>query len=122
METLLLAAPVVQSKRAKGLAISGTERSSLMPDVPTFAEAGVPEYNRSLFFGVMAPAGTPKELVQKLNAEINAVMKNPEVRERLTGAGGLTLKESSAQDFKNTLMEEQALWKKVGAEAGIQPQ
>jgi tripartite-type tricarboxylate transporter receptor subunit TctC len=122
METLLLAAPVVQSKRAKGLAISGSARSSLMPDVPTFAEAGVPEYNRSLFFGVMAPAGTPKELVQKLNAEINAVMKNPEVRERLTGAGGLTLKESSAQDFKNTLMEEQALWKKVGAEAGIQPQ
>ncbi len=122
METLLLAAPVISGGRAKGLAISGTERSSLIPDVPTFTEAGVPEYNRSLFFGVMAPADLPADLVKKLNEQINLVLKDPATRERLIQAGGLTLNEGSAEDFKKTLNEEVALWKRVAAGAGITPQ
>lgn len=122
METLLLAAPVITGGRAKGLAISGTERSPLIPEVPTFTEAGVPQYSRSLFFGVMAPAGLPEDLVNKLNKEINLVLKDPATRERLTQAGGLTLSEGSAEDFKKTLNEEVALWKRVAAGAGITPQ
>lgn len=122
METLLLAAPVVKGQRAKGLAISGDQRSPLMPDVPTFAEAGVPEYNRSLFFGIMAPAGTPADLVARLNADINEVLKETAVKERLMQAGGLNLANSDAQAFKRTLQEDVTLWKQVAAGAGITPQ
>ncbi|WP_158618439.1 tripartite tricarboxylate transporter substrate binding protein [Candidimonas sp. SYP-B2681] len=122
IETILLAAPVITSNRAKGLAISGKKRSPLIPNVPTFSEAGIPEYDRSLFFGVMAPAGLPAGLVEKLNKEINLVLKDPAIRERLTQAGGLTLQEGSAEDFKKTLEEEVALWKRVAAGAGIKPQ
>lgn len=122
IETILLAAPVISADRAKGLAISGAKRSPLIPEVPTFSEAGIPEYDRSLFFGVMAPAGLPPELTEKLNKEINLVLRDPAIRDRLTQAGGLTLSEGTADDFKKTLEEEVALWKRVAAGAGITPQ
>lgn len=122
MDTILLAVPVITSNRAKGLAVSGDKRSPLIPNVPTFAEAGVPEYNRSLFFGVMAPAGMPSDLVERLNKEINAVLQDPTVQKRLIETGGLTLANLSAQEFKDTLESDVALWKRIAAEAGIQPQ
>jgi tripartite-type tricarboxylate transporter receptor subunit TctC len=122
IETILLAAPVVAGGRAKALAISGNQRSPLIKDVPTFSEAGVPEYNRSLFFGVMAPAGIPPHLVERLNTEINHVLKDPAVQDRLTQAGGLTLANENAQEFKKTLQEELTLWKQVAAAAKITPQ
>lgn len=122
MDTLLLAAPVISGNRAKGLAISGDQRSSLIPNVPTFAEAGVPEYDRSLFFGVMGPAGMPDELVQHLNKEINAVLQDPAVKERLTQTGGLTLAHESAEAFNTTLEKDIAMWKRIASEAGITPQ
>lgn len=122
METLLLAVPVVTGDRAKGLAISGQERSPLIPNVPTFAEAGVPDYNRSLFFGLMAPSGMSPELVNKLNAEVNAVLQDPATRERLIQTGGLTLANISAQEFQKTLDDEVKLWKEVATGAGITPQ
>jgi tripartite-type tricarboxylate transporter receptor subunit TctC len=122
MDTILLAVPVISSNRAKGLAISGSERSPLIPDVPTFAEAGVADYDRSLFFGVMAPVGLPTTLTEKLNQEINAVLQDPAVQERLIKSGGLTLKSMSAKEFGNILDEEVSMWKDVATEAGIQPQ
>lgn len=122
METILLAAPVVTGQRAKGLAVSGDKRSPLMPNVPTFAEAGVPDYNRSLFFGIMAPAGSPPELVERLNKEVNAVLADPAVQERLIQTGGLTLTSESASDFKNTLSDEVRLWQEAATNAGITPQ
>lgn len=122
METILLATPVINGKRAKGLAISGEQRSSLIPDVPTFAEAGVPEYNRSLFFGVMAPAGISPDLVQKLNTEINAVLQDPAVRERLVQTGGVDVANLSSDEFKGIVKDEVALWKSIAADVGITPQ
>ncbi|MCX5565681.1 Bug family tripartite tricarboxylate transporter substrate binding protein [Alcaligenes phenolicus] len=122
METILLATPVINGKRAKGLAISGEQRSSLIPDVPTFAEAGVPEYNRSLFFGVMAPAGISPDLVQKLNTEINAVLQDPAVRERLVQTGGVDVANLSSDEFKGLVKDEVALWKSIAADVGITPQ
>lgn len=122
MDTLLLAAPVISSGRAVGLAVTGKERSSLIPDVPTFAQAGVPEYDRSLFFGIMGPKNMPKELVEKLNHELNQVLQEPAVKEKLVKGGGLTLADLSVADFQKTFQEELATWKKVGVTAGIQPQ
>ncbi len=119
MDTVMLAAPLVQSGRVKGLAVTGEKRSPLMPDVPTFAEAGVPQYDRSLFFGVMAPAGMPKELVERLNKEVNATLKDPAVRERLINTGALTLYDGTAQDFQDILAKEVTLWKRVAESANI---
>lgn len=122
IDTLLLAAPVISSGRAVGLAVTGKERSTLIPDVPTFAQAGVPEYDRSLFFGIMGPKGLPKDVADKLNREMNQVLKEPAVRERLVKGGGLTLADLSAEDFQKIFQDELATWKKVGATAGIAPQ
>ncbi|MYN14126.1 tripartite tricarboxylate transporter substrate binding protein [Pusillimonas sp. TS35] len=122
MDTLLLAAPVIGSKRAVGLAVTGEQRSDLIPDVPTFAEAGVPGYNRSLFFGVMGPAGMPADVVEKLNHEINETLKNPEVKTKLARSGGLTLANLSVKEFEKIFKEEVETWKKVGASANIKPQ
>ncbi|GAB1578330.1 Bug family tripartite tricarboxylate transporter substrate binding protein [Bordetella petrii] len=122
MDTLLLAAPVISSGRAVGLAVTGEQRSALIPDVPTFAQAGVPEYDRSLFFGVMGPKNMPQDITDRLNREINAVLKEPAVREKLIAGGGLTLASLSAADFGKIFQDELATWKKVGATAHIQPQ
>ncbi|MGH8841794.1 MAG: Bug family tripartite tricarboxylate transporter substrate binding protein [Advenella sp.] len=122
MDTILLAAPVVASGRAKGLAVSGSKRSALIPNVPTFAEAGAPEYNSSLFFGVMGPAGISEDLVRQLNEEINAVLRTSAIKDRLTKTGGLTLSNGSATDFEQTLRKELALWQQVGQDVGIKPQ
>ena len=122
MDTILLAAPVVASGRAKGLAVSGAKRSPLIANVPTFAEAGAPEYNSSLFFGVMGPAGISEDLVRQLNEEINAVLRTSAIKERLTKTGGLTLSNGSAADFEQTLRKELALWQQVGQDVGITPQ
>lgn len=119
MDTLLLASPVIKGGKGKGLAISGSQRSALIPNVPTFAEAGVPGYNTGLFFGAMGPAGLSDELTSKLNKEINEALKEPSVRERLIQTGGLTLEPGSPQDFKKILNEEIALWQRIAKSAGI---
>ncbi|MGY6272121.1 Bug family tripartite tricarboxylate transporter substrate binding protein [Achromobacter denitrificans] len=121
IDTVLLASPLVQAGRAKGLAVTGAQRSPLMPDVPTFAEAGVPEYDRSLFFGVMVPAGMRPELAQRLNREVNAVLKDPRVSERLIKTGGLSLYNGTPADFQAILDKEVTLWKRVAESASIKP-
>src|SRR5947209_8389415 len=70
-----------KSGQVRPLGATGTKRSAIMPDVPTIAEAGVPGYEATIWLGVMAPAGTPKPVVDKLNAEINKVLARPDVKE-----------------------------------------
>lgn len=82
--------PVLQHVRAgkvKALAVSGRKRHPSVPDVPTFAEAGFPEFDVSLWQGVLVPAGTPAEIVARLNADLNRVLAMPDVRDRLTELG-----------------------------------
>lgn len=79
--------PHVQSGKLRALAVSGGKRLALMPDLPTVAEAGVPEYQTSSWYGILAPAGTPKEIVSRLNAEIVKVLSEPDVRKALTNEG-----------------------------------
>ena len=73
-------APNVAAGQVRALGTTGTKRSDLMPNVPTVAEAGVPGYEATIWIGVMAPAGTPKEIVDKLNAEITKVVNRPDVK------------------------------------------
>ena len=77
----------VQSGKLKALAVTGDERLSALPDVPTFAQAGLTGFDARFWFGILAPAGTPKEIVDKLSAEIAKVLAMPDVKSFLLGQG-----------------------------------
>ena len=81
------AIPHVRSGKLKGLAITGDKRSAAVPDLPTYAESGLPSYDPKNWQGMMAPAGTPKPIVDKLSAEIGRILQIAEVRERLASSG-----------------------------------
>ena len=81
----------VQAGQVKALGTTGTKRSALTPDVPTIAEAGVPGYEATIWLGVMAPAGTPKEIVEKLNGEINKIINRPDVKEAWAKQGAVPM-------------------------------
>jgi tripartite-type tricarboxylate transporter receptor subunit TctC len=79
--------PLIRAGRLRALGVSGTSRSAVLPDVPAIAEAGLPGYQANLWYGVFAPAKTAREVLEKVNAEIDRILKLPEVRERFAGLG-----------------------------------
>ncbi|QHJ00239.1 hypothetical protein GT347_20995 [Xylophilus rhododendri] len=101
------------SDKVKSLAISGAQRSSLAPGVPTFAEAGYPGYDMGVYYGVMGPAGMPAEVVRKLNTAINQVLADPGVVDALTVRSGIVLKPGSAEAFQSMLDEDIQQWKSL---------
>jgi tripartite-type tricarboxylate transporter receptor subunit TctC len=111
-------APNVRAGKLKGFGTSGRARSSVLPDVPTVAEAGVPGYEATIWLGVMTPAGTPKPIIDRLNAEITKVTGRAEVREAW-GKQGATALSMSPEQFGQYLREDIAKWAKVIARAGI---
>jgi tripartite-type tricarboxylate transporter receptor subunit TctC len=86
-DNLANAMPQVKAGRLKALAVTTAERSKLVPELPTMAEAGLPGFDISTWFGLLAPAGTPKEVIAKWNAEVTTILSTPEMRERLTLQG-----------------------------------
>lgn len=86
-QTPIVAAAHIKSGRLKAIAISSEARSSALPQVPTFAEAGLPSFDLSGWFGIVAPAGTPKEIIDKMSTEIARNLAMPEARERLASQG-----------------------------------
>jgi tripartite-type tricarboxylate transporter receptor subunit TctC len=111
----------IQSGAVKALAVTTLKRSSAFPNVPTMAEAGLAGYDSSTWGGFLAPAGTPKPLVQRLNAEINRIMQLPDVREKLTVAG-IEIQGGTPEDFGDVIKREVDKWGEVIKKAGIQPQ
>jgi tripartite-type tricarboxylate transporter receptor subunit TctC len=105
--------------QVRALGTTGTKRSELTPDVPTIAEAGVPGYEATIWLGIMAPAGTPKEIVDKLNAEINKVIGRPEVKEAWAKQGAVPMVMSPAE-FDKYLRADIEKWAKVVKAAGLQ--
>jgi len=91
------ALPQVKGGTLKALAVTSATRSPAMPDLPTVAEAGVPGFEASSWFGIFAPAGTPKEIVDKLQAEIARILKTPEMAERLAQQGAAPVGNTSAE-------------------------
>src|SRR5918999_88031 len=98
--------------KVKALATSGTKRSTVTPDLPTLAEAGVPGYEAGLWLGLMAPAGTPRPILEKLNAEVNKLLNSAEVREAWAKQGTTTMGMSIDQ-FDKFLRDEIVKWAKV---------
>jgi len=111
-------APNVRAGKLKGFGTSGRARSSVLPDVPTVAEAGVPGYEATIWLGVMAPAGTPKPIIDRLNAEITKVTGRAEVKEAW-GKQGATALSMTPEQFDQYLRDDIAKWAKVIAQAGI---
>jgi len=77
----------VKAGKVKALAVTTPQRSPLAPDLPTMAEAGLPGFDITTWYGLLAPAGTPKDIVAKWNAEVVRILKTPEVRDQLAARG-----------------------------------
>jgi tripartite-type tricarboxylate transporter receptor subunit TctC len=110
----------VKSGQVRALGTSATKRSTVLPDVPTIAEAGVPGYESTIWLGIMAPAGTPKPIVDKLNAEINKAINRPEVKAAWDKQGAVALAMSPAE-FDAYLRKDIEKWAKVVQAAGLAP-
>jgi tripartite-type tricarboxylate transporter receptor subunit TctC len=102
----------VRAGRVKALASSGKTRSPVTPDVPTLSEAGVPGYEATIWLGLMAPAGTPRPILEKLNVEINKVVNAPEVKEAWAKQGAVPMGMTLGQ-FDRFLREDIVKWAKV---------
>ncbi len=110
--------PQIRAGKLRALAVTSARRSPLAPDLPTVAEAGVPGYEVMVWFGTVAPAGTPREVVQKINTEINRILALPEVKERFA-QGGIEVVGGAPEAFGALIGKEVATWAKVVKDANI---
>jgi tripartite-type tricarboxylate transporter receptor subunit TctC len=119
--TMLTGLPHVKSGRLRLLGTTGNKRAAVLPDAPTVAEAGVAGYEASQWYGVLAPAQTPKEIVTRLHAEIVRILQAPDMKQKLA-ADGTDPVGSSPDEFARYIKSELAKWGKVARDAGIQPE
>ena len=113
--------PYAKNGRLRALGVTSAKRAAGTPDIPTIAEAGVPGYEAVQWFGVLAPAGTPRAIVTRLHGEIVRTLQTGDVRRRLQ-ADGADPVGSSPEEFAALLRVETAKWAKVVKDAGIQPE
>jgi tripartite-type tricarboxylate transporter receptor subunit TctC len=118
MDSIVSAQPHIGDGKVRPLAVSGSRRSTSMPNVPTFAEIGITGMDFSNWFGVFAPPGTPPEIVQRLNRELNAIVRAPDVVQRLERAGADPAG-GTPEQFLKTYRDEGESWKSVIQRAGI---
>ena len=110
--------PHVQARRTRALAVSSVKRFSAAPELPTVAEFGVPGFDWSSWYGLLAPAKTPPAIVQKMNADAVKVMREPDVRQKLENLG-LEVVGSTPQEFAAFLKAEMTKWGPVIKAANI---
>lgn len=116
--TTAMATTQVGSGKMKGLAITGAQRNKMLPDIPTFAESGLPQVNFGAWFAFFAPAGTPDDVLDKLNEGIVAALKDEKVRTTLENAG-FAIVGSSRQALGDLLVSEQKVWSGVVKKTGF---
>jgi tripartite-type tricarboxylate transporter receptor subunit TctC len=109
--------PQVKAGKLRALAVSSKERSPFVKELPSVAEAGVPEFDVSVWFGVMAPAGTPQPVIAKLNAEINAILKLQEIKQSFNNQGVETAG-GTAGEFSAFIAKQTTKWAKVVKDSG----
>ena len=110
--------PYVKAGRARALAVTGPQRSRVLPEVPTVAESGVPGYVTTTWHGWLAPAGTPVAVVNKVSAELARAAKSPELLAQLTSDGAEAVG-STPEQFQRHLVQEIARWNKVVKNTGL---
>jgi len=117
-DNILPVSPHVKSGKLKALAVTTKARAPSMPDVPTMAESGYPNFEAVAWFGLLAPAGTPASIVERLSAEVNKILKSPEINARLTGMGANVMG-TTPQEFSAFMKAEIEKWAPVVKRANI---
>ena len=120
VETVPASLPHIKAGKLRALAVTTPQRISMLPEVPTAAEAGLPGFEVSSMFGILAPAGTPKEIVARLNTEITKLLAMPEVKEQLLSQGAYSVITTPEQASARIHREVQ-MWAKVIKEADVKP-
>jgi tripartite-type tricarboxylate transporter receptor subunit TctC len=115
------ALPQVKAGKLRVLGMTGSERSKSAPDVPTIAEAGLPGYVATFWFGVVAPAGTPKPIIDRLSTEVRAILDQPSFSQPFAAAG-LDIKSSTPEAFAEQLRRDLPTWVNIMKTAGIVPE
>jgi tripartite-type tricarboxylate transporter receptor subunit TctC len=121
VNTLLPVLPHARSGRLKVLGVTSASRTSILPDTPTIAEAGVPGYEASIWWGVLGPAGMPRDVVTKLNAEIGAALREPETVKWFTSQAADPVI-ATPDHFRKVIAGDIIKWARVAKEAGITKQ
>jgi tripartite-type tricarboxylate transporter receptor subunit TctC len=119
--SLVQTTPYIKNGQLLALGTGGAARSPVLPDVPTIAEAGVPGYQATNWWGILAPAGTPKEVVEKVRAALAAAQDSAETRKRLESEGADVVR-MNPQEFGAFMVSEMDKWGKVVKESGIKAQ
>jgi tripartite-type tricarboxylate transporter receptor subunit TctC len=118
---LMSALPQIQGSRVRAMAVTGLSRSSAAPDIPTLAEAGIPDMQIGSWQGIFAPKGTPAAIIQKINASFVAALNEPSVKATLT-AQGTEIIGGSPEKFRAFLSADTKQWKSLAAKAGMKPE
>jgi tripartite-type tricarboxylate transporter receptor subunit TctC len=121
MGALVQALPHIRTGKLKVLATSGAKRSSMLPDVPTALEAGLPGYEATNWWGILAPAGTPAAIVNKLNGDINTILAQPDTQKRFL-TEGTEVEPMSAAQFTKIIETDTVKWARVVKSANIKPE
>ncbi|OZI62049.1 Bug family tripartite tricarboxylate transporter substrate binding protein [Bordetella genomosp. 11] len=112
--------PFLQSGRLVALAVGSAERLAVLPQVPTIAESGFPDFRYGAWLGFVAPAGTPAAIVDKINADIDSVLRQPAARERLIALGFLPARPAAPEAFRKHIADETVRYGKLIQSAGIE--
>ena len=120
-DTITAIQPHVQSGAVRAIAVTTLKRSTALPDLPTIAESGLAGYDANTWGGILAPAGTPKDVVGKLNGEINKALAAADVRAKLS-ASGIEIQGGTPAVFADYIKAEVVKWAKVTKDAGIEPE
>jgi tripartite-type tricarboxylate transporter receptor subunit TctC len=112
---------LVKDGKLIALGVSTRSRAEVLPEVPTIAEQGLRDYDMTLWFGMWAPAGTPAAIVQKLNAQVNAIVREPEVREQFARLG-IQPAPMQPAEFARFVRDEIVVYRRIVQQANIQPQ
>jgi tripartite-type tricarboxylate transporter receptor subunit TctC len=119
--SLIQTTPFIQSGQLKALGTGGVKRSPVLPDVPTIAEAGIPGYAAENWWGIVAPAGTPVPIIERLRQDIQAVLQSPSLQQQFAREGASSLEMSSAE-FASYIETEIAKWRRVVEKGNIRAQ
>jgi tripartite-type tricarboxylate transporter receptor subunit TctC len=116
--SLVQTTPFIRSGELRALATGGAKRNPILPDLPTIAEAGVPGYEATNWWGIVAPAGTPPEIVDKLHRTLSEVQHSPDTQKQLNGEGAEIVEMTSAE-FGDFMVKEMSKWERVVKESGM---
>jgi tripartite-type tricarboxylate transporter receptor subunit TctC len=110
--------PLVKAGRLRPLAVASAKRTPTLPELPTFAESGIPEFEAGSWYGVLAPAGTPRELIMRLHAETVQMLALPDIRQKLAAEGAEAIG-YSPEEFAAQIRRDIERWEKVARAAKI---